>query len=193
MTRMNTLRNVAIQIDFADSAPLYFQDPVTIIETDNPEEVDTCMRKIQSAVDNGFYAAGYVAYEAAEGLRPEYPVAPGVETPLIWFGIFKSPAAPPEEQGKCPFHLSNWKLSTTERDYEKNIERIRRAISRGETYQVNYTARLNAQFLGYARSLYEQLKASQKGGTVRICIRDGTRFFLSPRNFFFSGRETVCL
>ncbi|AXF54964.1 aminodeoxychorismate synthase component I [Salicibibacter kimchii] len=177
--------DIVIHIDFADSGPMYFQHPVSIIQTNQSEDVDTCMQKVQAAVDDGYYAAGFVSYEAADGLRPEYSVASGAEMPLLWFGIFDGPAEPPAEKVARTYHLSDWKLSTPAREYEKNVERIRLAISRGETYQVNYTTRMNAQFLGDARSLYEQMKASQQGG-YSAYLHTGRHEILSvsPELFF---------
>ena len=42
-----------------------FSHPVQIITTNSVSEVRSCLRDVQSGVDKGFYAAGYVSYEAA--------------------------------------------------------------------------------------------------------------------------------
>ncbi|SDI26788.1 aminodeoxychorismate synthase component I [Natribacillus halophilus] len=175
---------IDIQIDFNHGAPLYFRNPVSIIQTEQPKEVEACIRQVQSAVDEGFYAAGYVSYEAAHGLRPELSVVGEYKMPLVWFGIFREPTTPPAKMGQA-YHLSDWTFSTSAPDYKNNVEDIRRAIARGETYQVNYTMRMEAPFQGHARTLYEHLKRAQPG-TYSAFLDTGQQQILSvsPELFF---------
>ncbi|QQK76129.1 aminodeoxychorismate synthase component I [Salicibibacter cibarius] len=173
-----------IQIDFNRGAPLYFRDPVSIIQTEQPNEVEACISKVQTAVDEGFYAAGYISYEAAKGLRPDLSVVSGHKMPLVWFGIFEEPSLPPDRMTQ-PYHLSDWAFSTSAPDYKNNVEAIRRAIARGETYQVNYTMRMEARFQGHARTLYEHLKPSQQGiYSAFLNIGQQQILSVSPELFF---------
>ncbi|MBB6449138.1 para-aminobenzoate synthetase/4-amino-4-deoxychorismate lyase [Geomicrobium halophilum] len=178
---------IDIQMDFGYDSPLYFRNPDSIIQTDQMEEVEACMRKVQHAVNEGYYAVGYLSYEAAKGLRPELAVHTGAEMPLVWFGIFESPDTSPRQSDKIPqaFKLAEWESSTDAADYENNIERIRQAIAEGETYQVNYTMRMKANFLGHARSLYEQLKEKQQGMySAYLNTGDYQILSVSPELFF---------
>ncbi|QQK79991.1 aminodeoxychorismate synthase component I [Salicibibacter cibi] len=175
---------IDIQIDFNREAPLYFRDPVSIIQTEQPKEVEACIRKVQSAVGEGFYAAGYISYEAAKGLRPELSVVSGHKMPLVWFGIFEKTSPPPDMMTQS-YHLSDWAFSTSAPDYKNNVEDIRQSIARGETYQVNYTMRMEARFQGHARTLYERLKPSQQG-IYSAFLNTGQQQILSvsPELFF---------
>ncbi|HET7658653.1 MAG TPA: hypothetical protein VFK37_10190 [Bacillales bacterium] len=45
--------------------PISFHDPEEVVTADKTEEVLPALEKIQKAVQNGYYAAGYLFYEAA--------------------------------------------------------------------------------------------------------------------------------
>jgi hypothetical protein len=67
-----------------------FREPLAIIRATRPEEVAACLAEADRAVKNdGCYAAGYVAYEAAAafGLPTHAPRADG--PPLVCFGLFE--------------------------------------------------------------------------------------------------------
>src|SRR5699024_8581971 len=55
--------------DFQDAAGaperLCFQDPVEVVSAHRLDEVMPALRTVQSRVEQGLYAAGYLAYEAA--------------------------------------------------------------------------------------------------------------------------------
>src|SRR5689334_1177885 len=89
-----------LRFDFLSAAggePLAFADPVAVIVAERVSEVRPALRAIQEAVRaRGFWAAGYIAYEAApafdSALRTHADV-PGI--PLVWFGLFRFPQAVP--------------------------------------------------------------------------------------------------
>ena len=45
--------------------PLLFTSPDKIITTSKTEEVIPCLELIQQAVDDGYYAAGFLSYESS--------------------------------------------------------------------------------------------------------------------------------
>lgn len=143
--------------------PLLFSEPLQILETNVLAEVPGIMEDVEKAIGEGFYAAGYVSYEAAPAFHPEMQVLPGGEMPLVWFGIFKEPKknfpVPEEHQ---PYQVSEWQMASSVGRYKKGIQRIRQAIEEGDTYQVNYTERLVAEFTGSDFALYRQLARNQR-------------------------------
>lgn len=142
--------------------PLLFSEPVSIFETAVLTEVPAIMDKLEEAVKEGFYAAGYVSYEAAPAFHPDMRVQPQSEMPLVWFGIFNEPQknVPVEEQQT--YAVSEWNMASSIDQYKEGIQQIKQAIERGDTYQVNYTERLSAKFTGSDLAFYRQLARNQQ-------------------------------
>ena len=153
-------------VDHDDSPQrLVFSRPREIITTNSLEEVRSCLRAVQRGVDSGLYAAGYLSYEAAPALDPSLTVRPETQMPLLWFGLFPSPTDV-DEQPLGAFHLSAWQPSVPRSLYDHHIARVREAISRGDTYQVNYTFRMRARFAGDDYGFYRRLESAQR---ARYC------------------------
>ena len=140
--------------------PLFFTEPINIIVADHQEEVLAKFSEVQMAVDSGYYAAGYVSYEAAPAFDEVFQVKDGVKMPLLWFGIFEKPSSF-EGQGNDAFHLSDWTSKTSHPLYKAGFEKIKSEIKQGNTYQVNYTLRLQSQFSGDDYAFYQQLVKAQ--------------------------------
>jgi para-aminobenzoate synthetase/4-amino-4-deoxychorismate lyase len=164
---------------------LCFTRPVEIIEARCVEEVRPTLRAIQKAADSGFYAAGFVGYEAAPAFDRALVVLKGAKTPLLWFGIFREPSPPEEFGSEGEYNVTDWTPSVARPDYERNIAAAREAIARGDTYQINYTFRLRARFNGDAYAFYNRLAARQ--GADYCAYVDTGRFKIlsaSPELFF---------
>ena len=175
--------------DFADrgGAPrrLYFTSPREILVAESPGEVPGVLGKVEEAARAGLYAAGYVAYEAAPAFDPALAVRAGAKVPPAWFGLFDSPApdSPPASRGG--FEISAWAPGVGRDEYRRNVARVREAVARGDSYQVNYTFRMRARFRGDDFALYELLAANQR--TPFCAYLDTGRFRVlsaSPELFF---------
>ena len=82
--------------EFADREgtiqPLCFVNPTKIIQTNAIDEVRTALQAVERACNEGYYAACFIAYEAAPAFDPAYAVVPGDPSlPLLWFGLFDKP------------------------------------------------------------------------------------------------------
>ncbi|WP_298831206.1 aminodeoxychorismate synthase component I [uncultured Planococcus sp.] len=143
--------------------PLLFSEPLEVFETSALSEVAEILEKVEKAVGDGFYAAGYVSYEAAPAFHPEMNVQTGGEMPLVWFGIFnESKKNFSIEKEQQPYSVSEWKMVSSVERYKTGIQQIKQAIEEGETYQVNYTERLVAEFTGSGLAFYRQLARNQQ-------------------------------
>lgn len=182
------------------SQPLIFARPEQVIVARRVGDVLPALRRVQEAADAGFYAAGYVAYEAAPAFDPAMRVqspGPVSDFPLLWFGIFAQPQSEPElsphDKNELELYsLSEWKPSTSRSQYDHNIEAIREAIARGETYQVNYTLRLRAQLRGDDYALYARLlRAQQARYGAYLDIGRYRILSASPELFFHRRGERI--
>jgi len=166
---------------------LSFRRPVATLIGTEIAEVLPILREVESATDRGLFAAGFIGYESAPAFDPALRVRAASDLPLIWFGLFDQPevVAPPTFEPCNGEAALTWQSSQTRQSYRQAIEAIHRAISRGDTYQINYTHRLRASFEGDAWSLFASLVQGQRS---RCCaFVDIGRWALcsaSPELFF---------
>lgn len=143
--------------------PLAFTDPVQILQTHHIEEVPAIMEQIDKAAEQGYYAAGFVSYEAAPAFQPEMKTREFGVLPLIWFGIFEEPQIPQKETLSLEeYSVGKWHMAGSPEAYQEGIKKIKNAIEEGDTYQVNYTERLHADFSGSDFAFYRQLARNQQ-------------------------------
>jgi para-aminobenzoate synthetase/4-amino-4-deoxychorismate lyase len=164
---MDSPESILLVFDFFDhdARPrrLCFARPLRVLSARTLDEVRPVLRAVEKATaDEGFYAAGYVAYEAAPAFDTALAAHDNASSaPLVWFAVFDAPSAMPTLPADVPFSLSGWTPSVGRDAYRACAGAAREAIARGDTYQVNYTFRLRARFDGDAFSFYERLRAAQ--------------------------------
>ncbi|MFD1040098.1 aminodeoxychorismate synthase component I [Virgibacillus byunsanensis] len=164
---------------------LLFQNPCKIVAASNIEDVQPAFQEIQNAVDEGYYAAGYLSYEAAPAFDQAFHVHKNQKMPLLWFGIFDTPVEESLESNTGEFHTSEWIPKTSVGEYNKYISKIKDYIEQGDTYQVNYTIRMESEFEGDPISFYNQLVQAQSANySAYLDTGDFTILSASPELFF---------
>lgn len=166
MGAARTTNTAEVVLDFADDlgagGRARFTRPVAIINAHTLDEVRPALAEVERAAARGMYAAGFVAYEAAPAFDRALKAGPGVPgLPLVWFGVFDGESVQEAGVGG-EFRVSDWEPSVGRDAYEPGVEAVREAIARGDTYQVNYTLRLRANFEGDDFAFYERLRAAQR-------------------------------
>jgi para-aminobenzoate synthetase/4-amino-4-deoxychorismate lyase len=81
---------------------LAFSDPTLILAATRPDEVQSCLQRVAEKVAQGFYAAGFLTYEAAPAFDAALRAHPAGDLPLAWFGLYRAPhntAWPPPNRG----------------------------------------------------------------------------------------------
>lgn len=113
-------------------------------------DVVPLLAEVEAAVEGcGWFAAGYVAYDAApafdDALTVRAPEATGL--PLACFGLFRecrrgafAPGAADAAGGGMPLWRPDWDRTR----FAAAVGQIHARIARGDTYQVNLTQRLRA-------------------------------------------------
>ena len=71
-----------------DPRSFRFADLQDEVVAHTPDDVGRALLRIEEAVGTGLHAAGFVSYEAAQGLDPVIRTQAGSAVPLIWFGLF---------------------------------------------------------------------------------------------------------
>lgn len=166
--------------------PLAFSEPVRILQTSVLSEVPSIIEEINQATERGYYAAGFVSYEAAPAFQPEMKTREIASLPLLWFGIYKNPDVRKESLSDSEtYSVGDWKLAGSSAHYQNGIASIKNAIAEGHTYQVNYTERLHADFSGSDFAFYRQLARNQQAGYgAYLNIGDHSILSASPELFF---------
>lgn len=143
----------------------HFSQPEAVVAAWSLADVRASLAAVEQAVEGaGLYAAGFISYEAAPAFDAAYVVrAPGA-LPLLWFGLYQQPAVWQDLPPGQPYALGDWQPSQSIDDYRRAIARIKQAIARGDTYQVNYTIALHTAWRGDPWGLFADLARAQRGG-----------------------------
>jgi para-aminobenzoate synthetase / 4-amino-4-deoxychorismate lyase len=175
---------------------LRFRDPRQIIVAYEVEEVVAALKSIELLVQShGWHAAGFLSYEATSAFDNALCAHSVQDFPLLWFGLY--PNAEEYELPKADFEayvLAEPVPAISQEEYGQAIERIKRYISSGDTYQVNYTLRLKSCFRGDPFQLFLAMVQAQSAGysawidTGRYAICSA-----SPELFFhLEGDKLTC-
>lgn len=181
-----------LRFDF-NQQTLCFESPLYIIESNDIGSVVEQLKKVEEAVDAGFYAAGFVAYEAASAFDPALKTLPHGKMPLLWFGIYDKPTInPPVPAPSEAVKIDSWQLQTSFEDYQQAIKHIRDEIKSGNTYQVNYTTELISDFKMDGYDFYHTLRQAQQANyTAFLDIGEYQIISASPELFFHWQNEVL--
>jgi len=180
--------------DKSSSSWLQFEHPWQIVTTANLPEVLPALRKIEQSVNrNGWHAAGFISYEAAPAFDNSLTVRPSEGFPLLWFGLFPEPrkiATLASTQEK--YQVGEWQPSINRETYNAAIVGVKDQISRGKTYQVNYTFRLLNQFTGNPWAFFVDMVNTQTPGYAAF-MDTGNHVLCSasPELFFRMDGDTI--
>ncbi len=153
---------------------LLFTKPHDVIICKSLSRVNSTLTKIENALAQGHYLAGWISYEAGLSFHPTLKnkaltLAP---EPLIWMGVFKRPRSfsvqeltdffqrvkvttPAAGLTKPPKSLESKKAFNAE------FRKILNYIKTGDIYQVNHTFPLELEVFGPALKFYSQLRDAQ--------------------------------
>ena len=135
-----------------------------VLEAREVGEVVDVLAEVEREVARGRWVAGFVCYEAAPAFDPVMKVS-GTESqlPLAWFAV--SPTRRPADPLRSgPYTLEPWESRLSKDEYHLSLDQIRNRIRAGDTYQVNFTFRLEAPFKGSAEAFYRDLVNAQACG-----------------------------
>jgi para-aminobenzoate synthetase / 4-amino-4-deoxychorismate lyase len=183
---------VVILHDAAKAKWLRFNNPFQIVAANRQEEVIPSLAKIESLVnEHGWYAAGFLSYEASSAFDDALCANARGDFPLLWFGLYP---APDEFQLPIPnfqaYSLAKPIPSLKQEEYDRAIQCIKDYIKSGDTYQVNFTIRLSSHFSGDPWHLFlAMVKAQSAGyaawldiGRYAICSASPELFFCLDEN-----------
>ncbi len=160
--------------DSENNKSLVCFDLIERISVENPEEVESAIRKAEKIVKYSGFAVIVLPYEAGFAFEPASGNLKKLPFPcnILFFkhnvifdhtsGKFSEPILKNEK-----YHLStDWTMKqlwydTQYYEYRTNISRIKNYIRKGDTYQVNYTIRCRFKFSGSVYGMYLDLRERQ--------------------------------
>ena len=179
-----------------------------------PERVITCTKVVdlpgalaalEEGVAAGYYAAGWIAYEAGYGFEPCLaPLVPQTGgAPLLWFGLFarRQTLDPGQREAYWAaraggaFETSEPALDLDEAAYSAVVGRIKDYLAAGDVYQINHTLKYHYSLTGDVAAYYAALRPSQPvayGGFIqspqRAILCFSPELFLRRRAGMLYGR-----
>jgi para-aminobenzoate synthetase/4-amino-4-deoxychorismate lyase len=172
---------------------LGFTAPHEVIVADTVAAVRPALERVARRSAEGFWAAGYVAYDAAPAFDAALRVAGRAPMPLVWFGIYASPERPAQQPAALEIAAADWQPHTSRAEYENAIKDVRERVAEGAFYQTNHTVRLRSAWTADARATYESLRAAQPSSYAMYLDIGRFRILtVSPELFFArAGHDIV--
>ena len=176
-------------IDFKELGLRYlFTKPIKELKTRNLDQVEALLREVEAYQEKGFYAVGYISYEAAPAFEKKFAVhpAPLMGEYLLYFTIHeKVETLPFPEDYEAVDLPANWKEEVEAPAYQEAIETIHHHIRQGDTYQVNYTVQLSQELKSDPLAIYNRLVVEQKAHYNAFIQHDDVSILsISPELFF---------
>ena len=165
-----------------------FTKPIKELKTRNLDQVEALLREVEAYQEQGFYAVGYVSYEAAPAFEKKFAVhpAPLMGEYLLYFTIHeKVETLPFPEDYEAVDLPANWKEEVEAPAYQEAIKTIHHHIRQGDTYQVNYTVQLSQELKADPLTIYNRLVVEQKAHYNAFIQHDDVSILsISPELFF---------
>ena len=165
---------------------LLFEKPIDVIEAAVTHAVVPALERADAELARGRWVAGFLAYEAAAafGLAVRDQDTDG--PPLLWLGVFDepTPCARPLLHN-CQSPSGPWQAALDEARYVAIAERLHEHIAAGDTYQLNLTFPLVANFSEEPFALFCRLLAAARPAHAGyLDIGDFAVVSASPELFF---------
>lgn len=165
-----------------------FTKPIKELKTRDIDQVEALLKEVETYQEAGFYAVGYVSYEAAPAFEKKFAVhpAPLMGEYLLYFTIHeKVETLPFPEDYEAVDLPANWKEEVEAPAYQEAIETIHHHIRQGDTYQVNYTVQLSQELKADPLAIYNRLVVEQKAHYNAFIQHDDVSILsISPELFF---------
>ncbi len=195
------------RIDRKNYRSFLFIRPQVVIRADSGDEVLEALKKIEDFINKGFYAAGYLTYEAGLFLEGTSIKNKKFDFPILWFGIYTQPLVFDHRTLKFSgdvsclkllkkdlsldktYKIANPEFSLGPKPYGKCIKKIKKYIEIGDTYQVNFTFKYKFDFHGSTQKLFLDLNSKQAVSYAAFVKHDSQEILSFSPELFFRKRN----
>lgn len=165
-----------------------FTDAIKELKTKDIKEVKPLLDELEAYQNEGYYAVGYVSYEAAPAFETKFQVIDGplMSEYLLYFTVHETVQTEPIPLTYDPITLpKSWQELTTAEEYKAAIEHIHHHIRQGDTYQFNYTVQLQQNLTADPFAIYNRLVVEQNAHYNAFIQHDDVSIIsISPELFF---------
>ncbi len=192
-----------------------FRGPEQTLAARSLDDIPRVFAGIEAALRNGRWVAGFLSYECGAHFEPRAPRADAEVTtpeglPLAWFGVYDSPltldplvdgedSRDEPKVSRCAAWTeradkTDLALAISAFDYRERLDRIKRYIEAGDTYQVNLTTSVKLPYTGRASDLFSALLQNQPVAFGALLNLGETQIVSASPELFFrveNGRITT--
>lgn len=184
-------------------------EPVCLLGCSGEDDVFEFLELAESYRKQGYFLAGWFAYEFGYLLEPVLHALGRTgerHNTIAMLGVYKAPLIYDHATGEFsggtgwpvssamePYCLlDNLETNISEQEFLAGVEKIQHYIRSGDTYQVNYTFKLDFSLTGSVAALYRRLRQNQSvayGCWMRHGGQDIMSF--SPELFFAADHRSI--
>ncbi|EAC6871547.1 aminodeoxychorismate synthase component I [Listeria monocytogenes] len=180
-----------LRFDFEGDTKI-FENPLYELVAHDLAEVLPIMKAAEEAQKSGKYVAGFVSYEAAPAFRSNLKTQkPDARMPLVWFGVYDGFT---DTTTKCPDSAPlSFKMDTSFPEYTEKIDQIKAEIAAGNTYQINYTVRLQSDVPNNfsSQATYKTLQQIGKANYTALLSTNDFEIISASPELFFKWKENL--
>jgi len=173
-----------------------FSEPFDEVICWDDSTLEASLQRLDTLRKQGYYLAGCLSYEAGYTLRGLVSSSDQNIFPLLHFFSFKLPKKLTaldinQHLGHADVLIHHIKLNMNAAAYGEAFQKIKEHIKRGDTYQVNLTAKYKFHLEGSSMGLYQQLRTRQKVAYSAFMHMPGYDILSLSPELFFSKKNTT--
>jgi para-aminobenzoate synthetase/4-amino-4-deoxychorismate lyase len=191
------------RVDSANRFSYLFLRPRAVLHVAELTAIPKLFDQIETALETGCFVAGFLSYECGYHFESfKTADVPQLDVPLAWFGVYEQAIRYDHETGQISGELPDISADNVEASsnrhllnrvslriepaaYMRNIERIKEYIAAGDTYQVNFTDRVEGALPAGGMDAFEVLLRQQPVAySAFLNLAECQIASLSPELFF---------
>lgn len=183
---------------YENSKSFFLSKPTEILTVYGLNDFEPMLKRVDKNVSKKKFGYAVVNYEFGYLLEKRLNKFLTDENPLVYFVFFDDKKCKEINSSSIKLNFENdfevcdFHLNTSKNDYIKSIKKIKRFISDGETYQVNYTAKGEFNFRGDVVSFFSNLVFNQSAEYIALInLGDEILLSISPELFFHTNLKTI--
>ncbi len=181
-----------------DEKSYFFREPSKSIICTNAQVINDSLNEIEKSSREFDFVYGSISYETGyyfeDRLKPLLDMGKQRFLSFHFFNKDEVEEIPTSDisfknieqlLNQSNFSISDLELNESETEYKKKIQKIKKHIAEGNTYQVNYTLKAKFNYKGEVPSLIAQLLFKQSASYTSV-INEENNFIISvsPELFF---------
>ncbi|HKI79223.1 MAG TPA: aminodeoxychorismate synthase component I [Ignavibacteriaceae bacterium] len=184
---------------YRNSKSFFFKKPLKTINSNSVKSFDKKLSEFEKSISGRTSGYCLINYEAGYSLEKRLHNLLDKEVELFKGFVFKNTEISEFKSSsvifdkiRSDFNISNFRLNTTKRKYKKAIKEIKKHISEGDTYQVNFTVKGKFKLEGDIISFFKSLVFNQSAKyTAFISTGDKIIISISPELFFEQNERKI--